>query len=246
MARAEDDWSRRIFGFWTGDNAMSDNRKRGWDSFPTTGLEPILVTAHTLDRWTVPEHPLHEAYEFLSPTHRADYLRPYFMYFHGGGYADIKVQRESWSLAVERLLRSKRLIAAGYREVRGGTVWLQDNRVHGKVYVLSRAVPNFVVKFATNAMRAARPLMIGNGAYYFKPGSAFARLWLAEAERRLDMLLPDLRRNPARDARDRQGSGSGYPVPWSFILGDIFHPLSLAFSPFLSRDLPRPAFENYL
>ena len=44
------------------------------------------ITAHIL-----PEHPLHPAYEYLSETHKADYMRTYCMNFYGGGYADIKI-----------------------------------------------------------------------------------------------------------------------------------------------------------
>jgi hypothetical protein len=205
-----------------------------------------LITSRNLGRWIVPEHPLHEAYEYLSPVHRSDYLRPYFMFHHGGGYGDIKEQVQSWLPAVDRLLESSWLIGAGYREVRGGIVSLQSNRVLGNVYVLNQPVPALAAKFVTNSMRALRPLMIGNCAYYFKPRSSFARLWLAEAERRLDLLLPELRKHPATQVRDRQGSESGYPVPWSFILGDIFHPLSLGYIPFLARNLPAPSFTDYM
>lgn len=246
MPSDERAWSGRIFGLWTGDNPMSDNRKRAWDSFAITGLEPTLVSPATIDRWIVPAYPLHEAFDYLSAVHRADYLRGYLMFHHGGGYADIKRQTASWLPSVGRLLGSRRLIGCGYREIRGGTEWLQNNRVHGKVYVLSRPVPTFAAKLMTDAMRGFHRLMIGNGAYCFKPRTRFARLWLAETERRLDMLLPDLRKNPAKAVRDRQGWDSGYPIPWTFILGDIFHPLSLLYAPLLSRDLPMPCWDNYM
>jgi hypothetical protein len=244
------DPSTRIFGFWTGDNVMNDARKRCWDSFPITGLEPTLVTPATLADWVVRDHPLHPAYEFLSPVHRSDYLRPYFMYHHGGGYADIKEQTGSWLPAVDHLHNSRRLMGTGYREVRGGTVWLQDHVVGGKVYVHSRAVPPFAAKLVTDAMRGFHSLMIGNCAFYFKPRTLYARLWLREVERRLDLLLPALRLNPPRDIRDRQGglpgTGSTYPVPWPFLMGDVNGPLALAFSWALSRRLPPPKFEGYL
>jgi hypothetical protein len=246
MSAEAREWSQRIFGLWTGENSMSDNRKRAWDSFAITGLEPTLVSPATVDRWIVAGHPLHEAYDYLSPVHRADYLRGYLMFHHGGGYADIKQQTASWQPSIRRLLRSRRLIGCGYREIAGGTEWLQNNRVHGKVYVLSRSVPTFAAKLVTDAMRGFYPLMIGNCAYVFKPRTSFARLWLKYTERRLDMLLPDLRSNPAKEVRDRQGWDSGYPIPWTFILGDIFHPLSLLYAPLLARDLPMPCWEEYL
>jgi hypothetical protein len=225
---------------------MTDNRKRVWETFEITGLEPILVTSSTVDRWIIPDHPLHEAYEYLSPVHRADYLRAYLMFCHGGGYADLKAQRESWRPAVGRVLASERLIGAGYRELSIGTVQLEINRVSGKTYILSREVPVPLARLLSIAMRAAHSLMIGNCAFYFKPRTRFAHIWLAEAERRLDLLLPQLRKNPARDPRDRAGSDTGYPVPWTFLLGDILHPLALRYASNLSRDLPTPSWEGYM
>ncbi|MDB5699034.1 MAG: hypothetical protein JWN69_1838 [Alphaproteobacteria bacterium] len=240
-----------IFGFWTGENAMPPARVRNWNGFDTTGLEPILVTPESLHRWVVSERPLHPAYQYLSPVHRSDYLRPYFMYHHGGGYADIKRQTGSWLPAVERLSRSRWLIGAGYREIKGGTVWLQDNAIERRTYVLSHAVPPICAKLVTHAMRGFYPWMIGNGAFYFKPGTRYARIWLREVERRLDMLMPKLKGNPPAHPRDRLGgleghAYDGYPVPWSFLLGDINGPLSLLHAPLLSRSLPVPSFTDYI
>jgi hypothetical protein len=236
---------RRLFAFWTGDNPMSDVRKRCLDTFALTGLEPTLVTADTITDWVEPDAGLHEAYPFLSAVHRSDYLRTYFMHHHGGGYADIKRQTGSWLPEVERLERSPRLVGAGYQEIRGGTVWPDRNVVAGRIYWLSRSPPKPLVVMGRNALRGMRPLLPGNCAYYFKPGTPFTSAWLGELNRRLDLLLPALKLHPARDPRDRQGSASDYPVPWSFLLGDIFQPLAALWSLRLSRGLPRPDFECY-
>lgn len=236
----------RIFGFWTGDNPMNENRQRGWASFPSTGLAPVLVTPANLDEWISPGHALHPAYPFLSTVHRSDYLRAYVMHHHGGGYADIKPQGGSWLAAVERVERSPLLWGSGYREVRGGTVWLQNAPIMGRHHVLGLRVPKLVASAATLTMRAARPLLIGNCAYFFKPGSPMTRAWLTEVERRLDMMLPALERAPADNVRARLGDASGYPVPWSAIHGDVLQPLALRFAHRLSRDLPRPSFTDYL
>ena len=225
---------------------MNDNRKRGWESFGATGLKPIMVTANTLENWVMPEWPLHPAYPFLSLVHRSDYLRPYFMYHHGGGYADVKPQTGSWLETVERVDRSPRLFGAGYREVRGGTVWLQNAPINGRYLIGPRAVPRFAATAMTNLMRAARPLLIGNCAYYFKPRTTFAKAWLTEVERRLDLVFDDLRKVHIPDPRARLGDANGYPLPWSSIHGDVLQPLALRFAHRLSRDLPRPSFTDYL
>lgn len=234
-----------IFGLWTGDNPMNANRRRGWDSFGLTGLEPVLVDPETLGRWLVPQEPLHPAYPLLSLLHRADYLRAYLMFHHGGGYADIKPQTGTWLAAVEKAARSDHLIATGYREIRGGTPLLDLGRVEGRPFVLGKPVPAWKAKAATLAMRAARPLMMGNGAYWFKPGTRFARVWLDAIHQRLDILHPLLVRNPARDIREYVGGASGYPVPWSFMHGDVVSYLSLRNIGRIALDLPRPIFRDY-
>lgn len=239
--------ARRLFAFWTGDNALTENRLEAFRTFSKTGLKPVLVTANELDRWVVPSHPLHPAYEHLSPVHRADYLRSYFMHHHGGGYSDVKPQTGSWLPVVEKVLKSSRLYGAGYREIKGGTALLQNNVVLGRTFVLPRKVHPIAAKAITYAMRGLYPAIIGNGSFYFRPGTSFTRRWLAETERRLDILLPMLKKHTWAHPRDRAGGvpglpHEGYPVPWSFILGDILGPMSLLYSLRLSRALPPPVF----
>ena len=237
--------SHNIFAFWTADNPMNGNRRRGWESFRVTGLNPILVTPVNLSDWIVTGAPLHPAYPHLSAVHRSDYLRPYFMHHHGGGYADVKPQGGSWLETVDRVKASSRLLGAGYREVRGGSVWLQNAPLDGRYWVLSRPVPRLVATTVTNIMRAARPLLIGNGAFYFKPKTALTLTWLTEVERRLDLVLDSLKlvTNPA--PRARLTDGSGYPLPWSAIHGDVLQPLTLRYAARLDRSVPRPMFRDY-
>lgn len=237
---------RRIFGLWTGPNAMPERRRSCWATFGVTGLDPVLVTPANLAEWVVPHWPLHPAYELLSPTHRADYLRAYLMHHHGGGYADIKRQLRSWIPTVEKVVRSRWLIGAGYAEIRGGPPRLHLNAVDGRCRLVAVPVPRVMARIATDMMRAAFPLMIGNCAFFLKPRTAYTRCWLTEVEQRLDALLPALRRHPGAAPRGRAGDGSGYPVPWTFLLGDITSPLSLALAPWFCRRLPRPSFDDYL
>jgi hypothetical protein len=224
---------------------MTENRKRCFETFRVTGLKPILLQKKDLNDWVVRQHPLHRAFEYLSPVHQSDYLRSYFMYFHGGGYADIKEQTGSWLDTVDRLRRSRWFFGAGYREIRGGVVHLDRSRIGDRTYVLSHPVAPTVARAATTLMRSLRPFLIGNCAFYFKRGTNYAKYWLNEAERRLDLLLPELQRYPPAHPRDRRLSGSGYPVPWPFIMGEINAPLATIHAARLLRSLPRPIFENY-
>lgn len=77
----------RIFCFWTGSNEMPEVRRMNLDRLTEdAGVDVVLITPDSLDEWVVPEHPINSALHNLSLTHRSDYLRAYFMHYHGGGY----------------------------------------------------------------------------------------------------------------------------------------------------------------
>lgn len=95
---------RVIYCFWTGTNPMSDSRASALQSLQQVSQVPvILVTPENLDAYVLPDAPLHPSYEHLSLVMRSDYLRAYFMHFHGGGYSDIKNTNHSWVHSFERI-----------------------------------------------------------------------------------------------------------------------------------------------
>lgn len=237
--------SNRIFAFWTGDNPMSDNRKRGLDSFALTGLEPVLVTRADLPHWIVEGAPLHPAFDLLHATHQSDYLRAYFMHHHGGGYADIKSQQSSWLDAVERVNVSRWLWGAGYPEVPGGTVAIDRQTVNGQTFLLATPVSRQTATVVTLGLRGLRPLLIGNGCFYFKRDTTLTRRWLAAVEHRLDFVHDVLAANPPSGPQDKAEDGMGYPIPWSWLMGAILGPLATRYMARLDRSLPRPGFRDY-
>jgi len=94
--------SNTIYCFWTGSNEMSDARKQSLEQLKqVSDMNVILVTKDNLHTYILPDHPLHEAYKYLSETHKSDFLRIYFMNFYGGGYSDIKRATGSWKPAYE-------------------------------------------------------------------------------------------------------------------------------------------------
>ena len=74
--------------------------------------------------------------------------------------------------------------------------------------------------------------------------------WHDEVVKRLDALLPQLQKHPATTPKEKpgdiiNGEPSKYPVPWTYILGDILHPLSYKYRKNILRTLPTPEFKNY-
>jgi FkbM family methyltransferase len=209
---------RTIFCFWTGATEMSENRKNCLSTIQNCRL----ITPDVLDKYILQSHPLHRAYQYLSEVHRADYLRTYFMHFYGGGYTDVKLQGGSWENSF-REMENGEYDACGYKEIG----------------------PNGV---GNHFLKDKWENLIGNGAYIFKPYTAFTTKWYNEMIRYLDQIYPILKDNPAQFARDcvEHNPSTTYPISWCRMLGYIFHPINYEFHQRVLQTLPQPLFYHYL
>lgn len=205
----------QIFAFWTGKNPMSDNRARCLEAMRVVqqGVDVILVTPDNLHEWIVGDHPLHPAYERLAYVHRADYLRCYFMHHHGGGYADIKTPRESWESVFDRLNTNPGLLGLGFAE----------KSVEGV------AQPGGLLEVA---LQLNYSRLVSNCGYIFRSGTPFTAEWLRRTEAKLTSVALQL---PVNDG-DIWGHGPGYPLRWTELLGEIFHPCNLAWLDWIGTD----------
>lgn len=98
--------NKNIFCIWSGDNEMSDSRKKCLDLIQKESKVQVeLISPKNINYWI--KEPLHTAYEYLSLTHKADYLRAYLMKHYGTGYADIKPMYFDWNPYFEFLENSK-------------------------------------------------------------------------------------------------------------------------------------------
>lgn len=217
---------RVIYVFWTGDNEMSENRKKGLKSIEdNSGVEIRLITPMNLSEYIKPEDPLPDCFQYLSFVHRSDYLRAYFMYHYGGGYSDIKVQHNSWIKVFEKVEKENAYIC-GYPEI-------SEDVVANPPDVETRKDLLLYWK-----------MLIGTGAFVCKSHSKFTDEWYRETKKRVVEMSEDLKRHPATDPR---GSNFDYPIPWMYILGEVFHPLCLKYHKKVLQDsCLRPCFDNYL
>lgn len=219
---------RVIYIFWTGDNNITPNRLLGVDSLKKVcGVDVKLITPQNLNEYIKKEDPLPEAYQYLSLVHKADYLRSYFMCYYGGGYADIKTYYKSWVPAFDKLDRSGDSYVLGYSEV----------GFDGADYL---DMENQNLKYD---LRYHWRYLVGNGAYICRPYTKFTQEWHYEANRRLEHYSRLLKQHPAQDIYGKTGD---YPIPWSKLLGQIFHPLCLKYNDKILKDNNlKPSFKNY-
>ena len=218
-----------IFCFWTGNNKMSLNRKKALDSINISGLKVEFINQSNLNDWVKKDYPLHESYEYLSFIHRADYLRVYFMHHYGGGYTDIKFIHDSWINSWEYLMTSEKF-GIGYREI----------GPKGVALIPSIKYINLLINWKK---------LLGNGAYIFKPNSEFTQEWMKNTNLLLENKLEELRISPSQIPEDFKGKiidgkPSTYPLKWSELLGNIFHPLCLKYNQKLLYDLKPPELKD--
>lgn len=209
--------------FWTGDNPLSEQRKNCLENFKKISeTNVILITTENLNNYILESEPLHPAYEYLSFTHRADYLRTYFMNFYGGGYSDIKMTTGSWISSFNELNNNKDKWIIGYAEKSpdciAGPIELKNNWKD----------------------------LIGNCAYICVPQTELTREWYSEMIKLLDTKLEQLKKFPATFPQDRAEISNGkYPIKWNEMLGNIFHRISFKYKDKILNTLPTPIFNSY-
>lgn len=208
-----------IYCFWTGKNELTPNRQYCLDQLRNTSeCNVVLVTRENLHEYILPDHPLHPSYAFLSETHKADYLRTYFMHFYGGGYSDIKQTTGSWKDSFHQLKHGPYWIC-GYAEIPTGV-----------------AYEPYADKWND---------LIGNCAYICKPYTPLTTEWYHAMLAFLDTKLDELIQHPATHPQDQKCPDSRYPIEWNEMLGRIFHRISYHYKDYLLRTLPICVFYNY-
>jgi hypothetical protein len=240
-----------IYCFWTGNNPMSSQRKRCLDTMSRSGCKVVLITPKNLYEYVLTKHPLHPAYEYLSLTHKADYLRCYFMHHYGGGYSDIKETSASWESAFDDMDNNKVFIN-GYQEIGPEGV----AKANGLLY---------------NELARNYKSLIGLGCFICKPYTPITSEWIDSLHARLDVQYEVLKTNPATYPQDHKNvvldyglhkyqvllikiynklfrknyRRSKYPLGWSEILSEIFHPICLKYKDNIKQTVPRPLFVGY-
>ena len=210
---------RKLYVFWTGDNEMTEIRKKSIIQLSeVSGCEIVLVTPHNLSKYILPTEPLHPSYEYLCLTHKADYLRTYFMNFYGGGYSDVKETTGCWLQSFEELEKNEDKWVIGYQEADWSLVY-KPYRELGK-YIL------------------------GNCSYICKPDTPFTNKWYNSMMKVMDEKYELLKQYPAEHPQDSyEMSGGRYPIRWEEMLGDIFHRHIFRYHKHALYTLPAPNFD---
>ena len=199
-----------IYCFWTGDNRMNANRINCLEhSKEMSKCNIVLVTKYDLYKYII--EPLHPAYEYLSETHKSDYLRTYFAHFYGGGYIDIKQTLGPWTECFEELRNSDKWMC-GYR-MQGPDIAYLPNKDNWRD-------------------------LVGVNAFICKPQTPFTQEWYTAMLKVLDARLEQLRQHPSKYTDDSTWTDTGYPLRWAELLGEVFHNVSYEYREKMLYTLP--------
>ncbi len=215
---------RIIYCFWTGENEMSENRKKGFESFAkNSGIEVKLITPKNLSEYILPDYPLHPAYDNLSLVHKSDYLRCYFMHFYGGGYSDIKTNNNNWQQAFDSLAANTEKWLLGYTELTPFGMGKDQGIIDQDLQYYYKSC-------------------VGTGGFICRSNTKFTAEWYRELNKRMDTFEEELKKFPG----DVKGRNPGYPIGLLVILSQIFAPLCLKYKDHIIHDdTTLPILTNY-
>jgi len=224
---------RILYMWWTGDNPMTENRKRSIEIVKEKcGIELKVLHKNEITDYELASNRFHEAYKYLSATQKGDYLKCYFMHFYGGCYSDIKITNFNWNEYISILETSKEKDVLGYTEEKPLDIGVDPGDPQEK------------------DMRSNFSLFVGNGAYICKKQSVITQQWFSKLNNKLDEKLDQLKKNPAKHHQDHYGAiidgkRSLYPFRWTEVNGNIFHKVCYENNERVLHGLPRPICVNY-
>ena len=229
--------SRVVFTYWGGEAELPATRHSSLRSLAAQiGVPLVLVRDHDLPELTQND-PLPDCFQYLCDSHKSDVLRIYLMRHFGGGWSDIKTTTGSWEPSFELMERSG-LYAVGYPELGPSTIagYISPNLIKTAWWSYTIRRLDFISQ-------------IGMGAIICKANTPLINEIYNEQVRRLNGLTSALERHPASHPKDRLGlklpgkEPSQYPVPWTYLLGEIVHPVLYRFRHRIGRALPPPDFD---
>jgi len=210
-----------IYTFWFGDT-MSKDRYRCYKSIiKNSKVKVILINEENLSDYCKNLHP---GFQYLSATHKSDYLRSYFMYNYGGGYTDIKFCNSNWNIYFDKL-NSCQYQFIGYHEISKNDI----------------CVPSLKSHFLEIA---------GPTQFIFKSHTPFAKDWYDQTQHKMNQIFDILKENPGLyhpraefgGVQGEKGNfkNSKYPLAWNDLLGKIFHQLSYDYRGAFCTDMQYP------
>ena len=231
---------------------MHGNRLKVFEQLKANiGTPFVLITKLSISEFELKEHPYHPAVRYtlehregLSGNHMSDYFRNYFSYHYGGAYHDIKLRSKAQSIDnCWKLFKDPNVWVVGMAETPDGSAeW--DLEVTDYIWEHEKFEPNSPLlkdskwhdkKFHDNKL-------LSNGGWVARPNTDLFKNVNSFAEKRLDDLFEKIKFRPIWNFKRcclNVGAGEkyGYPLRWTALQGNIFHPYQEVYRSHINRSM---------
>ncbi|KAL1507294.1 hypothetical protein AB1Y20_008140 [Prymnesium parvum] len=257
---------RQMMLFWFGP-AFQGARRSAYESLrATVGVPLHLVTAENIHQYTLPEHPLHPAFEYLSPVHKSDYLFSYFSHHVGGAFHDVKVPFGNWSSWFDVINADHKIWLLGTRLKHRDGVACQEpmaaddpeclalRRTRGENASHWRPVfPEFPTAYINGVFdpfdgtRGACCERVRNNwqhtidcqQHIARPRTPLTADWLRLAHAALDLKLNALKTHSYPRPRCCMNHENGYPINWAELKGNTLFPMEVKYMKHVNGSMPQ-------
>ena len=263
---------RHMMVFWFGPT-FTGARQAAYNKLRDhVGVPLHLVTSENLPNYTVPGHPLHPAFEYLTPVHKSDYLFGYFSHHVGGAFHDIKQPFGNWAPYFDKISSNRAFWLLGSPLSHRDGVACQEpmaaddpaclelraSRGENATHYVS-VFPEFPTAYINGRydpfdgtrgaccerVRDGWKSMINCQEHIARPRTALTHDWLRLIHSALDRKLDALKATTYTKARCCFSHEGGYPINWAELKGNTLFPLELKYSKHVLIELPQKASTEY-
>uniref|UniRef100_A0A6C0KKG5 Glycosyltransferase 2-like domain-containing protein n=1 Tax=viral metagenome TaxID=1070528 RepID=A0A6C0KKG5_9ZZZZ len=220
-------------GYKTDFPEMSQNRFHAFQSLVSNIKIPvILITYKNYKSFELHEYPYHEAFEYLSATHKSDYMRQYLLHHYGCGYHDIKYRTQSWENEWEK------------------DNWTSDENIW--MYGRTELLPQWVAfKPGEENIQKYHMDLISTNYIICRKNTPFLEELITRVHSILDDKLEILKKYPGfeagyyNDCVYEPVPENSYPFRWFETNGEIHHALMLKYKAHIKHGIPDVEYRNY-
>tara|TARA_Y100000992_G_scaffold31131_1_gene17435 strand:+ start:630 stop:1385 length:756 start_codon:yes stop_codon:yes gene_type:complete len=224
-----------VFIIWFGKN-ISDNRLAALNSLiDNIGVPYILITDDNYQSFILHNSPLHEAWNYLSGVHKADYLRCYILHHYGGGYHDIKFRDKDW--------------INQWDSFNDKNIWIKSRKEKRKGWV-AYDIDNPDSKWIQDQYNELGTM----GWCICRPNTPYTSELIQKIHSKFDYHLINLKKNPSSKQEGYYANKpfdkindieNNYPIRWLEILGELYHPLMYKYKEHLCFELPDVIYKKF-
>ena len=217
-----------IWTFWANEKTMSGTRKKAFQTLVNNSeVQVELITDNNYLSFEDSNLPIHKAYQYLSDTHKSDYLRFYLCHIYGGGYSDIKPFPFSWAKYFKLINEDIDLV--GSPEIKETDIASQDHKKYFKDLI---SVHHFIMKknckislsiiSEINKILDTKYELLKNNNGNYHPRA----------------VSKELDRTGVYQPTENKIYESNYPLSWNEINGRVFHKIQYENKDRICKQMP--------